>query len=74
MSMVLPLPARVSVGIYTVQGALVRTLFNGPAASGSHRVFWDGRDQRGRAVAPGLYYARMSAGGVQASRTIIVVH
>jgi flagellar hook assembly protein FlgD len=45
-----------------VNGARVRTLVLGPRGAGRHVVEWDGRDGAGRAVAPGVYFARLVVG------------
>lgn len=45
-----------SVTIVDVAGRAVRALVEGPLARGRHAVSWDGRDHRGRRVAPGVYY------------------
>jgi hypothetical protein len=43
------------VGVYSVDGRLVRTLSAGVRDAGVHRVNWDGRDASGRQVASGTY-------------------
>src|SRR4029450_3343066 len=43
-------PGPVELVIYNVAGGTVRRLYAGSPASASHRVHWDGRDARGRAV------------------------
>ena len=45
-----------------VRGRRVRSLDVGRLPAGLSRLSWDGRDDRGRAVAPGVYYARLSVG------------
>lgn len=52
-------PARVE--IYDVRGRRVRAIHLGPGEDAS-RVHWSGDDERGRAVAPGVYFVRWSAG------------
>jgi flagellar hook assembly protein FlgD len=45
---------------------MVKTLERGPLGPGKHRIAWDGRDDRGRPVAPGVYfYQLVSSDGVQ---------
>jgi len=43
--------------IYDLQGRVVRTLHDGPAGSGLRSFGWDGRDDAGRAVGSGIYFA-----------------
>jgi flagellar hook assembly protein FlgD len=64
----------VSLRIYSVQGRLVRSLFDGHVhAAGRHAARWDGRDARGRPVGSGVYFYRMEAEGKIATRSMIVV-
>ena len=59
----LPKPAAVRLIVYDVAGRARRTLATGRAAGGSHAVVWNGRDDAGRAVAPGLYFVRLETDG-----------
>ena len=54
--------AGVELAIYSVDGRRVRTLARGPLAAGSYRFTWSGDDDDHRPVAPGVYYARLTAG------------
>ena len=58
----LPAPGHVTLKIFNVRGQLVRTLIDGPVA-GSGFVMWDGTDDRGGAVASGVYFSEVRAGG-----------
>ena len=51
----------VSIDILDVTGRLTATITNEPFGPGVHTVRWNGKDNRGRAVAPGLYFVRMQA-------------
>ena len=51
----------------------LRTLATGPRASGEHVARWDGRDERGRAVAAGVYLYRLRTGAIDESRTMVLV-
>lgn len=50
-----------SLRIYDVSGRLVSVLFDGQLPAGYHDFQWDGRDQRGRAVASGTYLYEVRA-------------
>ncbi len=52
-------PTRVTLELFNVRGALVRTLVSEDQAAGHRSVAWDGRDQRGKAVSSGVYFVRM---------------
>jgi hypothetical protein len=53
------------LAVVDLGGRVVRHLETGPATSGSWTVSWDGRDDDGRAVAPGIYLARLRGPGGQ---------
>jgi len=55
------LPAREAVRLefFDVGGRRVRRLLDGEAPAGESRIAWDGRDDQGAPVAPGLYLARL---------------
>ncbi|MBN1351119.1 family 10 glycosylhydrolase [candidate division KSB1 bacterium] len=53
---------QVSLAIYDVLGAHVKTLLNEPTPSGTYRVFWYGDDSRGKQVPSGSYFCRLKYG------------
>jgi hypothetical protein len=59
----LPATGRVTIGVYDIAGRLVRQVADGHVEAGLHAVQWDGRDGSGRAVASGVYFCRIDAGG-----------
>ena len=59
--------------VYDVTGRRVRKLMDGRTVQGRAEVTWDCRDKSGRAVATGIYFARMTgAGRAQVVRLPIV--
>jgi subtilisin-like proprotein convertase family protein len=69
----LPRSGAVSLALYDVGGRRVRTLIDGPLPAGLHTCRWDGRNDAGRALAPGVYLVHLRAGGQQATRRLAVV-
>lgn len=63
--------ASATLAVYDVGGRRVRTLARGPLPAGTHRLSWDGRDDRGAAVAPGAYLVLLEAGGERRSRRVV---
>jgi len=49
----------------------VRALHPGLATGGRISLEWDGLDARGRRAAPGVYFARASAGGAASVRRLV---
>lgn len=68
----LPRAGAARLEVLDAQGRHVRTLFEGDAAAGAHAESWDLRDERGGAVAAGLYFARLAHGGVAETRRFVV--
>lgn len=68
------LPARgaATLALYRVDGTLVRTLLRGDLPEGRHRVGWDGKDESGRKVCSGVYFARLRGGTGAALERIVV--
>jgi hypothetical protein len=63
----------VELGVYAVDGRRVRTLVREEKAPGVYRVVWDGTDQSGRRVQPGVYFTRLAVGSERFSRTLLLV-
>jgi hypothetical protein len=65
--------APVRLEVYDVAGRRLSVLLRRVLPAGEHRVIWDGRDDRGGAVASGTYFYRLVAGEQVLSRTMILV-
>ena len=59
----LPEAGQVSFVLHDTQGRQVRELVRGRQPAGEQRVIWDGRDDGGRSVPGGLYFATLKAAG-----------
>ena len=57
----------VSITVHDARGRLVRRLLQASLEPGPQAVAWDGRDDSGRALAAGVYLARISAGEASAA-------
>ncbi len=74
LSFSLPAPASVRINVYDAAGRLVRTLAAGETfPAGRHERAWDGRDEAGRAAAPGFYALRVEAAGLASVRKLLIV-
>ena len=58
----LPERAEASVRVFDLAGRLVARLAQAEFPAGPVRLTWDGRNDSGRQVAPGLYFIRVAAG------------
>jgi hypothetical protein len=69
----LPRPGPVDVGVYDVTGRLVRNLHVDRSLESSGSVSWDGRDETGLAVSPGVYLVRVvGSGSILTGRVVLV--
>jgi subtilisin family serine protease len=64
--------APVQLTVFDVLGRRVRLIIEADFPAGTHTLPWDGRDDRGRRVASGLYYVRLRAGAVVEARPLVV--
>jgi len=65
--------ATVDLAIFDAAGRHVRTLLDGARLSGTRTVSWDGTDDRGTAVAGGVYFTRVSAKGAELTRRLTLI-
>lgn len=61
----LPKAAEVDLAVFDVQGRRVATLVSSLQPAGGHAAAWDGQDLRGRRVASGTYFLRLSMEGTE---------
>ena len=65
--------AAVRIRIYDVSGRLVRALVDEHQDGGVYGLPWDGRDERGFAVAAGVYFVRAEIDSWNGTRKLVVV-
>jgi hypothetical protein len=73
LSFDLPAAGPVSLKVYNLRGQCVHTLAEGPMDAGAHRVVWPGVDGSGEALASGVYFCRLEAGGGTLTRKLLLV-
>jgi flagellar hook assembly protein FlgD len=69
----LPSAREVSLRLYDVRGARVRTLVEGRLEPGVHVRAWDGRDEHGGRVHAGVYFAELRSGAEVLRRSLVRV-
>jgi hypothetical protein len=63
----------VTLRVYDVSGRLVRTLADGTEGPGKKTVTWDGRNDRGRMVASGVYFYRLTSETFTKTRKMLLM-
>ena len=68
-----PVAGVVDLGIYNVLGQRIRSLLSQHLAEGDHSVMWDGCDESGEALPPGIFFVRVTQGTATESRRLVLV-
>ncbi|MEZ4655566.1 MAG: T9SS type A sorting domain-containing protein [Candidatus Eisenbacteria bacterium] len=74
LDFVLPASGPTSLTIHDVSGRRMATLVEGDLDAGSHFASWEGRDDRGRVVPAGVYFARLEQGEERVVQKVVVAH
>ena len=69
----LPRSGATSLALYDVAGRRVRTIVEGSLEPGVHVCRWNGRDDSGRALSPGIYLVRLRANGAQRTQRLVII-
>ena len=63
----------IEVGIYSVDGRLVRRLLKGRASPARHDLTWDGSNEMGLLVSPGVYLVKLKASSREQSAKVVLI-
>jgi FlgD Ig-like domain len=66
----LPQADEITIEIFDVSGRVVRLLHSGSGLPGRHEISWDGANDAGSRVSPGIYLTRITAGAGAARQTV----
>lgn len=64
---------RVSLEVYDLRGALIKTLVDQVISPGNHSVIWNGADENGNKVSSGLYLYKLQAGDFKMSNKMMLM-
>ena len=64
---------RDALRLYDLGGRKLRTLVDGAQMPGIYRIAFDGADERGHRLAPGLYFVRVSVGASQQTKRLVIM-
>jgi hypothetical protein len=63
----------VDVSMYDLQGRLVKRLLHEVRPAGTGQASWDGRDEDGRQMRPGVYLCRVKLGDATQARRVVLM-
>ena len=66
-------PGHVVLEILSVEGKRLKTLVNSPQPAGLKTVRWNGTDNKGNVVSPGIYFYRLITGTATITRKMLVL-
>ena len=69
----LAVESQVKLEVYDLVGRKVADLATGVQPAGNHQIIWDGQDSRGRVVASGVYFYRLTAGDRSMTRRMMLL-
>lgn len=69
----LPRASEVVVSALDLTGRRIATVDRGVRSEGTHRIYWDGRDARGRPVPSGVYWIRVVADRLITQHRVICI-
>ena len=69
----LPMRQHCTIEIYNIRGQKIKTLIDEEEQAGYHHILWDGRDQRDRAVANGIYFYMLRNGQQKTVKKLVLM-
>jgi len=69
----LPRDCYVKLAIHNVAGQKVNTLVDERQSAGYKTIYWNGRDDKGKEVASGIYFYKLEAGNFTESRKMVLI-
>jgi len=66
-------PSKVSLTIYDISGRAVRRLLDATKEPGLYTISWNGRDDKGRTLAQGVYFYRLKTDGFSDTKRLVLI-
>ncbi len=64
---------KVNITIYDIKGQKVKTLADAVFQSGTHNLYWDGRNTNGQDVSSGIYFYKLEAQDIKQIKKCILL-
>jgi len=69
----LPRSGQAKMDVFDVRGRRVASLLDESLEAGHHEVSWQGKDVKGRGVASGVYFMKLTCGDVEQTQRVLLV-
>ncbi|HPT71528.1 MAG TPA: FlgD immunoglobulin-like domain containing protein [Candidatus Cloacimonadota bacterium] len=63
----------VEVAVYNIKGQKVQTIETGYKSPGTYPISWNGKDDKGRTFASGIYFLNLRTGNYSTSEKIVII-
>jgi hypothetical protein len=63
----------ITLDIYDVGGRLIKSLYDGNLAAGTHNLIWDGTNESGNVVSSGIYFYRLKSSDNTISKKMVLL-
>ncbi len=63
----------IDIGVYNIKGQRIATVYNNKLFGATRTFQWNGSDDRGKPVAPGVYFMRVVAGDKTATKKVVII-
>ncbi len=64
--------SNITLKIYNLSGELIQTLFDGRQAEGKYTIEWNGTNEKGNRVSPGIYIYQLKTDGTMETRKMFL--
>ncbi|MBN2378177.1 hypothetical protein JXM67_00020 [candidate division WOR-3 bacterium] len=71
---IIPEACYLEIGVYDVEGCLLRTITEKLYEGGEHYLIWNGSDNQGRKLPSGIYLIRMEALGFSDVKKVVIIN
>ncbi len=68
-----PESGKVTLSIYNIKGQLINTLLDEETKAGVHNIVWNGKDEKGKRVASGIYFSRINTRNSSLTKKMILM-
>ncbi|MBU8920824.1 MAG: T9SS type A sorting domain-containing protein [Bacteroidales bacterium] len=69
----IPAPAQVRLCVYDLSGRIIANILGQPEEPGYHLEHWDGKNDSGSRIPPGVYFLNLTVNDESMSRKVVIL-